>query len=108
VDSRPDSLAGKAKVLWEETGKCTTGVTAVWGQTSMESNTEITSGRTILQQGLAATCKDPPYKTRALKSVESEMVWRMSPYEPGDFCAIAKSHYNQGTGLWYINIDDGS
>jgi hypothetical protein len=49
-------------------------------QASRERFAEITSGRAITQQGLAATCEDP------LNEAEAEgggrvLVWRMSPYE---------------------------
>jgi hypothetical protein len=50
------------------------------GQTSGEGYAEITSGRATSQQGLAATCKDQPYKARP-KSGEREVVWHMGPYE---------------------------
>jgi hypothetical protein len=55
-------LSRKADVPWEETGKRTMGGTAGQGQSSGKGYTEITSGRTIHQQGLTATCKDVLYK----------------------------------------------
>ncbi len=39
---------------------------------------EITSGTTIVQQGLAATCKDSQYRGNASSS-ERRVVGRMSP-----------------------------
>ena len=59
-ESRPCQRGGKAGVLWEETGEGTGGDAGVWGQASKERHAEITSGRATIQQGLAATCKDPP------------------------------------------------
>ena len=56
------SLARKADVPWEETGKCTMGATAEQGHSSGKGYAEITSGRTVHQQGLTATCKDFPHK----------------------------------------------
>lgn len=38
--------------------ECTPERTGVRGQTSKERSAEITLGRTYIQQGLAATCKD--------------------------------------------------
>jgi len=77
---RPFSEYGKAEILWEETGKSTMEATAAWGQASTERDAEITSGRTTSQQGLVATCKDPPYKVKP-KAEERDVVWRMGPYE---------------------------
>jgi hypothetical protein len=56
---RPGPNVGKADVLWEETGKCTTRAAGVGVQARRERFAEITPGRTNVQQGLAATCKDP-------------------------------------------------
>ena len=50
---------GKADVAWEGTVKSTMRGTGTQAQASREGFAEITSGRTISQQGLAATCKDP-------------------------------------------------
>ncbi|MDA2929712.1 hypothetical protein MYX84_07165, partial [Acidobacteria bacterium AH-259-O06] len=61
---------GKADDLWEETSTSTADITVVWGQASTERYAEITSGRTISQQGLATTCKDRPYKVRSRKQEE--------------------------------------
>ena len=56
---RPSCIMGKAVVPWEETGKSTTGSAGVRAQAPGERCVEITSGRTLSQQGLAATCQDP-------------------------------------------------
>ena len=45
---------GKADVAWEGKVKCTTGATGIQAQASREGFAEITSGRTISQQGLWA------------------------------------------------------
>jgi hypothetical protein len=55
---RPVSNAGKAEVLWEETGECTTEAAGVGVQARRERFAEITSGRSLSQQRLTATCKD--------------------------------------------------
>ena len=49
---------GKAIVLREVTGTCTSGAAGVEVQTREEGSAEITSGRTVAQQGLTATCND--------------------------------------------------
>jgi hypothetical protein len=56
---RPGPNAGKAEVLWEETGECTTRAAGVGIQARGERTAELTSGRANVQQGLATTCKDP-------------------------------------------------
>lgn len=61
---------GKADDLWEEMSTSTADITVVWGQASTERYAEITSGRTISQQGLATTCKDRLYKVRSRKQEE--------------------------------------
>ena len=48
----------KAVVLWEETGKRTTGAAGVGVQTRGEGYAEITSGRANFQQGFVTTCED--------------------------------------------------
>jgi hypothetical protein len=73
---RPDRHIGKADVLWEETGECTTGVAEVEVQARRERFIEITSGRAISQQGLATTCKDLSYKEDEVGG--RDLVWRMS------------------------------
>jgi hypothetical protein len=55
---RPVSNAGKAEVLWEETGKCTTEAAGVGVQARRKRFAEITSGRSLSQQRLTAICKD--------------------------------------------------
>jgi len=71
---------GKADAEREEMGKCTARTAGVQVQASRERYAEITSGKTISQQGLAATCKDPLYKAEAEVSGR-DLVWRMSEYE---------------------------
>ena len=53
---------GKADVVGEETGMSTSQTAVIGARASKERHAEITSGRTISQQGLATTCKDPPTK----------------------------------------------
>jgi len=60
AERRPGPNVGKADVPWEETSTCTMGAAGVGVQASGERSAEITSGRATTQQGLAATCKDPP------------------------------------------------
>ncbi len=56
---------GKADDVGEETGKCTLRPAGIRAQASWERLAEITSRRTMTQQGLAATCKDPPTVVKA-------------------------------------------
>jgi len=56
--SRPTCHLGKADVTGEETGKSTLSATVVGVQASEERSAEITLGRSWMQQGLTATCKD--------------------------------------------------
>lgn len=49
---------GEAEVLPEETDTCTVGAWRGKGPSACTQVVEITSGSTIYQQGLAATCKD--------------------------------------------------
>src|SRR5262245_1789395 len=58
VERRPGPNGGKADVLREETGMCTSGAAGVEVQARRERCAEITSGRSSSQQGLTATCKD--------------------------------------------------
>jgi len=58
VERRPVPNEGKAVVVWEETGLCTTRAAGVGVQARKERCAEITSGRASMQQGLAATCID--------------------------------------------------
>jgi hypothetical protein len=69
---------GKADVLGEEMGRSTPGTTEVRDQAPGERLAEITSGRSISQQGLAATCKDLPNEAKA-EGGGRVMDWRMSP-----------------------------
>jgi hypothetical protein len=55
---RPDDFSGKAEVLWEETGVCTTRAAGVGVLARRERFAEITSGRAKGQQGVTTTCKD--------------------------------------------------
>jgi hypothetical protein len=56
---RPGPNAGKAEVVWEETGKCTTGAAGVGVQARRERVAGRTSGRSYSQPGLTATGEDP-------------------------------------------------
>jgi hypothetical protein len=62
VERRPAVSSGKADALREETSECTLGAAGVWVQAREERFAEITSGRSYLQQGLVATCKDAVHK----------------------------------------------
>ena len=74
---RPGPNAGKTNALGEETGKGTLGAAGVGVQTRRERTAEIMSGRSYSQQGLAATCEDPPAK--ALTAGGGRVWdWRMS------------------------------
>ncbi len=53
---------GEADALREETSKCSEGALRGKGPSTHTRIAEITPGRAISQQGLATTCKDPPYK----------------------------------------------
>ena len=75
---RPDPFTGKANVLGEATGACTLGAAGVGVQTRREGLAEITSGRTVAQQGLTATCKDLEQEGDA-GGDRSAAVRRMSP-----------------------------
>ena len=59
VERRPGPNGGKAAVVWEETGRCTTRATGVEVQARRERYAEITSGRSFSQPGLTATGPDP-------------------------------------------------
>jgi len=74
---RPVHKGGKAVVLWEVMGICTTGTAGVWVQTREERFAEITLGRAIIQQGFATTCIDLLYKGKT-RDRERILVWRMS------------------------------
>ncbi|MFQ6093311.1 MAG: transposase [bacterium] len=62
VECRAGPDVAKADVSWEETSISTKRTTGVWVQASRERFAEITPGRAISQQGLAATCKGLLYK----------------------------------------------
>ena len=67
---RPGPNAGKAEVLWEETGECTAGAAGVGVQARRERSAEITSGRSLSQPGLETTGKDPSTKARSRRRRE--------------------------------------
>jgi hypothetical protein len=62
--SRTFFLWGETGVLGEETDECNRGKRRGMGPSTYTRVMEITSGGTISQQGLAATCKDPVRKGR--------------------------------------------
>ena len=80
VVRRPICNMGKAEATWEETGESTTWGTGVRAQAPREGGVEITSRRPISQQGLAATCKDPPTEALTIGGGR-DLGWRMSQYE---------------------------
>ena len=58
MERRPGPNAGKADVLGEETGMCTSRAAGVGVQARRDRCAERTSGRSSSQQGLPATCTD--------------------------------------------------
>ena len=62
AERRPGPNFGKAVILWEETGKCTTGAAGIGVEARRDRFAELTPGRSYSQQGLTATCKDRPTK----------------------------------------------
>src|SRR5882672_10334224 len=70
---------GKADDVGEETGRCTRRPAGIMAQASWERLAEITSGKAIAQQGLAATCKDHRVEVGDTTSGWRVVVWRMSP-----------------------------
>ncbi len=76
AERRLSPNVGKAEVSWEETSIRTMRAAGVGVQASWEGSAEITSGRATFQQGLAATCKDPPTKAKAVGGGR-DLVWRM-------------------------------
>jgi len=68
----------KADARREETSECTVGAAGVRVQAPGERLAEITSGRSVSQQGLAATCEDPPAKAQTVGGGRVSD-WRMSP-----------------------------
>jgi hypothetical protein len=71
---------GEADVLREVTGMSTGGARRGTDPSAHTQVVEITSGRTVYQQGLAATCKDSPVEAEAIVG-ERYSVPRMSQYE---------------------------
>jgi hypothetical protein len=57
-NSRPRGTWGKAEVTGEETGMRALSATAVGVQASEDRSAEITLGRSWMQQGLTAPCRD--------------------------------------------------
>ena len=55
---RPTLCLGEANAPREETSESTLEAAGVWVQARKERMAELTSGKAIVQQGLAATCKD--------------------------------------------------
>lgn len=49
---------GESEVCWEESGECTSRASRGMGPSTYTKIAETTSGRSRLQQVLAATCKD--------------------------------------------------
>lgn len=80
VLSRTSQVQGEAEALREETGICTGGKGRGMGPSTYTRIMEITSGRTVCQQGLAATCKDSSVEAEAIVG-ERHSVLRMSQYE---------------------------
>ena len=62
--SRPTVVLGKANDLCEETVKCNIDAIGVGDRALKERIIEITSGRSIFQQGLATTCEDHSYSLK--------------------------------------------
>src|SRR4030095_7150899 len=63
-ERRPGPNEGKADVLGEATGTCTSRAAGVEGQARRERCAETTSGRSFSQQGLTATCTDRVLRVR--------------------------------------------
>ena len=80
AERRPGPNAGKAVAPREGTSRCSVGAAGVGVQASGERSAEITSARAISQQGLVATCKDPPTEAKA-EGGGRDLVWRMRWYE---------------------------
>jgi len=79
---RTGKTCDEADVCWEETGESTSGAWRGRGPGTYARFMEITPGTTNLQQGLAATCKDLPYKAKP-EIGRSILVGRMSQSERG-------------------------
>ncbi len=82
VISRAELLITRVRPrsLREEMGECTGRAWRGMGPGTYTRTMEITSGRAIFQQGLAATCKDPPTEAKAGGGGRN-LVRRMSQYE---------------------------
>ena len=76
---RPARWAGEANAPREETSECTLEAAGVRVQTHREGSAEITSGRSWLQQGFTATCKD--CQSNHNEGWQRGQERRMSPYE---------------------------
>ena len=57
----------EAETLWEETDEGTREASRGKGPGAYGGIAEITSGRTIFQQGLVTTCKDPSNKGNRIR-----------------------------------------
>ncbi len=80
LTSRTPWISREADVSREVTGTCNGRSWRGMGPSAHARTMEITSGRTVCQQGLAATCKDPSVEAKAIVD-ERRSVLRMSPYE---------------------------
>lgn len=93
MGSRPVPNAGKAAVALGRNGRVAPErPTGVGVQAPREGFAEITSGRAITQQGLAATCKDP------LTDAEAEGSGRLLP---------PRASVGASDGLSFIPVEDG-
>ena len=79
IASRTRQNLREAEVAWEETSRRTRRSRRGMGPSAFVETTEITSGRAISQQGLAATCKD--CSLRVNRGDQRDLVRRMSQYE---------------------------
>ena len=76
--SRTPLPVREADVPQEETGKSTGGEWRGTDPSTYAKIVELTSGWTIFQQGLVATCKDLPTKAKTVGG-RRDLVRRMSP-----------------------------
>ena len=67
---RPGPHGGKAEVVWEETGTCTTRAAGVEGQARRQRCSESTLGRSHSQQRRAATCQARVTEAYRLRQTE--------------------------------------
>ncbi len=105
---RPVSNAGKAEVLWEETGKCTTEAAGVGVQARRKRFAEITSGRSLSQQRLTAICKD--LLPRETIGYRRGWDWHMSPWsdEGGATSSdVARDAMTPEVTLWGVQRGSG-